>query len=118
MHHKHCSKHRFWYIVDTVALGDLSGAEENYSKAIDLCIESQQSGVEQFGVKRCSDLYILLLNRGTVRLNSGMPKEALADLQQASLKRERPDAVILQNLARAKEGPVKAGFNGISVAFY
>lgn len=86
-----------------VAMGDLSGAEENYSIAIDLCRESQKSQEEQFGVRRCSDLYILLLNRGTVRLNNGMPKEALADLQQASVLRERPDAIVLQNLARAKE---------------
>ncbi len=86
-----------------MALGDLSGAEENYSIAIDLCRESQKSGDEKFGVKRCSDLYVLLLNRGTVRLNSGMTKEALIDLQQASVLRERPDAIILQNLARAKE---------------
>jgi tetratricopeptide (TPR) repeat protein len=32
-----------------------------------------------------------------------MTKEALKDLQQASVLRERPDAVVLQNLARAKE---------------
>jgi tetratricopeptide (TPR) repeat protein len=84
-------------------MGDLINAEENYSTAIQLCRESLTGVEEKFGVKRCSDLYILLLNRGTVRLNSGMPKEALADLQQASILRERPDAIILQNLARAKE---------------
>jgi tetratricopeptide (TPR) repeat protein len=84
-------------------MGDLVSAEENYSTAIDLCRESQRGVEEQFGVKRCSDLYVLLLNRGTVRLNSGMPKEALKDLQQASVLRERPDAIVLQNLARAKE---------------
>jgi len=54
-------------------------------------------------VKRCGDLYVLLLNRGTVRLNNGMQKEALADLQLASDLRGRPDAIILQNLARARE---------------
>lgn len=86
-----------------MAIGDLSNAEENYSTAIDLCRESQKSGEEKFGVKRCSDLYLLLLNRGTVRLNNGMVKEALADLQQASALRDRPDAIVLQNLARAKE---------------
>jgi tetratricopeptide (TPR) repeat protein len=32
-----------------------------------------------------------------------MPKEALADLQQADLLRAQPDAIVLQNLARAKE---------------
>jgi tetratricopeptide (TPR) repeat protein len=84
-------------------MGDLSDAEENYSTAIDLCLESRTGVEEKFGVKRCSDLYVLLLNRGTVRLNNGMPKEALEDLQQASILRERPDAIILQNLARAKE---------------
>ena len=56
-----------------------------------------------FGVKKCSDLYVLHLNRGTVRLNNGMPKEALSDLQKASVLREQPDAIILQNLARAEE---------------
>lgn len=34
---------------------------------------------------------------------TGMPEEALADLQMASILRERPDAIVLQNLARAKE---------------
>lgn len=86
-----------------VAFGDLSSAEENYSKAIELCKESMDGSEEKFGVRRCSDMYILRLNRGTVRLNNGMQKEALADLQQASILRERPDATILQNLARAKE---------------
>jgi len=86
-----------------VAMGDLNSAEENYSEAIDLCRESQKSVEEKFGVKRCSDLYLLLLNRGTVRLNNGMPKEALEDLQKASALRDRPDAIVLQNLARAKE---------------
>mmetsp|Transcript_37340 Transcript_37340/g.90671 ORF Transcript_37340/g.90671 Transcript_37340/m.90671 type:complete len:243 (-) Transcript_37340:3709-4437(-) len=86
-----------------VAFGDLSNAEDNYSKAIELCKESMAGNEEQFGVRRCSDMYVLRLNRGTVRLNNGMPQEALTDLQQASILRERPDAIILQNLARAKE---------------
>jgi len=86
-----------------VAFGDLTSAEENYSKAIDLCKESIGDGEEKFGVPRCSDMYVLRLNRGTVRLNNDMPKEALKDLQQASILRERPDAIILQNLARANE---------------
>lgn len=85
-----------------VAIGDLNGAEENYSTAVSLCRESQKDA-DKFGVRRCNDLYILLLNRGAVRLNNGMPKEALADLQQATVLREAPDASILQNLARAKE---------------
>jgi tetratricopeptide (TPR) repeat protein len=33
----------------------------------------------------------------------GQPKEALADLSQASVLRGRPDAVVAQNLARAQE---------------
>eukprot|EP00532_Pseudo-nitzschia_australis_P007248 CAMPEP_0168169684 /NCGR_PEP_ID=MMETSP0139_2-20121125/3770_1 /TAXON_ID=44445 /ORGANISM="Pseudo-nitzschia australis, Strain 10249 10 AB" /LENGTH=430 /DNA_ID=CAMNT_0008087121 /DNA_START=77 /DNA_END=1369 /DNA_ORIENTATION=+ len=88
-----------------VALGDLPAAEENYSKAINLCKESSAEAAAQgFGIKKCSDLYVLLLNRGTVRLNTpGRKEEALRDLRQASTLRERPDAVILQNLARAEE---------------
>lgn len=86
-----------------VAFGDLSSAEENYSKAIQLCQESRVGVEAQFGVKKCNDLYVLLLNRGTVRLNNGQAEEALKDLQQASILRERPDAIVLQNLARAKE---------------
>ena len=84
-------------------MGDLNDAEENYSTAIELCRENLEGVEERFGVRRCSDLYVLLLNRGTVRLNNGMIKEALTDLQQASVLREQPDAIILQNLARAKE---------------
>lgn len=88
-----------------VALGDLPSAEVNYSKAIDLCTESSAEAAAQgFGIKKCSDMYVLLLNRGTVRLNTpGRKEEALRDLRQASTMRERPDAVILQNLARAEE---------------
>jgi tetratricopeptide (TPR) repeat protein len=84
-------------------MGDLKDADVNYSKAIELCRESRTTQVEQLGVRRCSDLYLLLLNRGSVRLNNGLAKEALADLQQASTLREQPDAIVLQNLARAKE---------------
>lgn len=88
-----------------VALGDLVEAENNYSKAIELCKESAADADAQgFGVKKCSDLYVLLLNRGTVRLNTpGRKQEALSDLRQANTLRERPDAIILQNLARAEE---------------
>jgi tetratricopeptide (TPR) repeat protein len=81
----------------------LNRADVNYSKAIELCQESQAQTGETIGVRRCNDLYILRLNRGTVRLNNGMPKEALIDLQNASVLREQPDALILQNLARANE---------------
>jgi len=90
-----------------VALGDLGGAESNYSKAIKLCQRSNaddsSSERQGFGVKKCNDLYVLLLNRGSVRLNNGQPKDALQDLQQSTVLRGRPDAVIAQNLARAKE---------------
>eukprot|EP00536_Pseudo-nitzschia_multiseries_P016790 jgi/Psemu1/222658/e_gw1.1238.6.1 len=88
-----------------VALGDLPAADENYSKAIALCKESSAEATAQgFGVKKCGDLYVLHLNRGTVRLNTpGRKEEALSDLRIANSLRERPDAVILQNLARAEE---------------
>lgn len=87
-----------------VAQGQLGEAEESYSKAISLCEENLKE-VEggSFGTKRCDDLYLILLNRGSVRLNNGMPKEALMDLQRSNTIRARPDAVILQNLARAQE---------------
>jgi len=86
------------------ALGDLGAAEESYSKAIHLCNESLPTTTEGvMGQKRCSDLWLLLLNRGSLRLNNRMPQEALEDLQQASTLRGRPDAIVLQNLARAKE---------------
>ena len=86
------------------ALGDLTTAERSYNTAIDLCRESLQSDAEAgFGQKRCSDLYVLLLNRGSLRLNNGRPAAALEDLQQSAELRGRPDAVVLQNLARAEE---------------
>lgn len=85
------------------AFGDLDSAEDSYSTAIDLCNENLQTTQEGFGQRRCSDLYVLLLNRGSLRLNNGRVKDALTDLQQSYIARGRPDAVILQNLARAKE---------------
>ena len=55
----------------TVALGTLDPAEVFYSQAIDLCQEDINGNEnKQLGVKRCDDLYILLLNRGSLRLNS------------------------------------------------
>mmetsp|Transcript_13240 Transcript_13240/g.17796 ORF Transcript_13240/g.17796 Transcript_13240/m.17796 type:complete len:163 (-) Transcript_13240:191-679(-) len=36
-------------------------------------------------------------------MNNGMPKEALQDLEKADALRARPDAIILQNRARARE---------------
>mmetsp|Transcript_42490 Transcript_42490/g.89219 ORF Transcript_42490/g.89219 Transcript_42490/m.89219 type:complete len:381 (-) Transcript_42490:792-1934(-) len=86
-----------------VAQGQLGEADESYSKAISLCEENLKETEGSFGVKRCDDLYLILLNRGSVRLNNGMPREALLDLQKANTIRARPDAVILQNLARAQE---------------
>jgi len=86
-----------------VAQGQLGGAEESYSKAISLCEENLKQTEGEFGVKRCDDLYLILLNRGSVRLNNDMPKEALLDLLKSNNIRARPDAVILQNLARAQE---------------
>jgi tetratricopeptide (TPR) repeat protein len=85
-----------------VALGTLDPADESYTTAITLCQESlqQEAGI---GVRKCDDLYLLYLNRGCLRLNNGQPKEALSDLQQADKLKGRPDAIILQNLARAKE---------------
>jgi uncharacterized protein len=84
-----------------VAMGDLAGADENYSQAISLC---QELAATTTTTRKCNDLYLLLLNRGSVRLNTpGMAQEALNDLQQADTLRQRPDALILQNLARAKE---------------
>ena len=92
---------------------DLTLAEQSYNTAIHLCQESiqeqeqllllQSNGGNTFGIKRCSDLYVLLLNRGCLRLNTGQYREALMDLQQAELLRGPPDPIILQNLARAYE---------------
>ena len=86
-----------------VAQGQLNDAEDSYSKAVSLCEENLMETEASFGTKRCDDLYLILLNRGSVRLNNGMEKEALQDLQKSNTIRARPDAVILQNLARAQE---------------
>ena len=85
------------------AFGDLDSAEESYTTAIDLCNENLSTTEAGLGIPRCGDLYLLLLNRGSLRLNHDMPKEALVDLQKADLLRAQPDAIVLQNLARAKE---------------
>lgn len=81
----------------------MNPAEESYTTAVNLCRENLSLVEKGFGVRRCDDLSILLLNRGSLRLNNGMPKEALEDLESASVLRGKPDAVILQNLARARE---------------
>lgn len=86
-----------------VAQGQLGEADESYSRAVSLCEEKLNETEGTFGAKRCEDLYLILLNRGSVRLNNGMPKEALFDLTKSNSLRARPDAIILQNLARAQE---------------
>jgi len=85
-----------------VAFGALQPAEESYSTSINLCLENRQEE-EKFGVPRCQDLYLLYLNRGCVRMNSKQYGGALQDLEMADKLRARPDAVILQNRARARE---------------
>lgn len=82
------------------ALGDLANAEKSYTKSIDLCNENLQMTNAD---RRCTDLYLLLLNRGCIRLNNGMPAEGLQDLQLSNTLRARPDSIVLQNLARAEE---------------
>jgi len=85
-----------------VALGALAPAESSYTTAINLCQESRREE-EKFGVPRCNDYYLLLLNRGTLRLNNNNPKEALVDLELSASLRAKPDALILQNRGRARE---------------
>jgi tetratricopeptide (TPR) repeat protein len=100
------------------AFGDLTAAEQSYTTAIDLCdadASSSSSDATAAAAKRSSfspspppsacapDYYMLRLNRGTLRINNGRPKEGLADLQLSNALRGRPDAVVLQNLALAEE---------------
>ena len=75
-----------------IALGDLANAEGSYAKAIELC-----STIE------CPDAYLLYLNRGALRINNDNLANGLTDLQQAAALKIRPDAILLQNLARAEE---------------
>ena len=86
-----------------VVQGDLSGADEAYTTAISLCEQNLSEVEPSFGTKRCDDLYLLLLNRGSVRLNNGNPSDGLVDLSKSNDLRGRPDSVILENLARAQE---------------
>ena len=83
-----------------VAQGQLEEADESYSKAVALCEENLKQTEASFGTRRCDDLYLILLNRGSVRLNNSMPKEALSDLTKSNTIRGRPDSTILQNLVR------------------
>ena len=85
------------------ALGDLDEADKAYTTAIDLCIENNQRVDNGQTGRKCNDLYVLHLNRGSLRLNNGFPKEALDDLRQSDGLRGRPDLLVLQNLARAEE---------------
>lgn len=85
-----------------VVFGSIEDAKDSYSKAIDLCNESLKTE-EKFGVRRCNDAYVLYLNRGVVLLNSNRPKEALEDLEMSAFLCGKPDAVVLQNRARARE---------------
>jgi len=84
------------------AQGELNSAEEAYTRAVSLCEENLRVAEQSPGTRRCDDLYLLLLNRGSVRLNNNQAKDALVDLQRSNTLRARPDAVILQNLARAQ----------------
>jgi tetratricopeptide (TPR) repeat protein len=84
------------------AQGELNTADEAYTKAVNLCEENLRIAEQSPGTRRCDDLYLLLLNRGSVRLNNNQAKDALADLQRSNALRARPDAIILQNLARAQ----------------
>lgn len=86
-----------------VAVGDLNTAEASYTTAVTLCRENLATTEKGFGIRRCDDLSILLLNRGSLRLNNNMQKQALDDLESASVLRGKPDGMILQNLARARE---------------
>eukprot|EP00569_Conticribra_weissflogii_P007709 CAMPEP_0171335642 /NCGR_PEP_ID=MMETSP0878-20121228/5493_1 /TAXON_ID=67004 /ORGANISM="Thalassiosira weissflogii, Strain CCMP1336" /LENGTH=383 /DNA_ID=CAMNT_0011836957 /DNA_START=17 /DNA_END=1168 /DNA_ORIENTATION=- len=88
-----------------VAQGQLPAADESYTKAVSLCRDNNRNYESSGGknARRCDDLYLLLLNRGSVRLNNQMQREALEDLSLADSLRGRPDAVVLQNLARAQE---------------
>ncbi len=83
-----------------VAQGQLGEADESYSKAVALCEDNLKQTEVSFGTRRCDDLYLILLNRGSVRLNNNMPKEALSDLTKSNTIRGRPDSTILQNLVR------------------
>jgi tetratricopeptide (TPR) repeat protein len=97
------------------AYGDLTSAEQSYTTAINLCdADAANSGATAMTTTQKSsssvppsvcaaDYYLLRLNRGTLRINNGRAKEGLADLQLSALLRGRPDAVVLQNLARAEE---------------
>ncbi|GKY97351.1 hypothetical protein MPSEU_000693500 [Mayamaea pseudoterrestris] len=84
------------------ALQQLTEAEISYTKAINLCTQLEQNSGGA-SPQPCKDLYLLYLNRGSLRLNTQQPQLALQDLRQSNSLRGRPDDVILPNLARAYE---------------
>eukprot|EP00588_Corethron_pennatum_P008388 CAMPEP_0194289572 /NCGR_PEP_ID=MMETSP0169-20130528/39328_1 /TAXON_ID=218684 /ORGANISM="Corethron pennatum, Strain L29A3" /LENGTH=367 /DNA_ID=CAMNT_0039036887 /DNA_START=67 /DNA_END=1170 /DNA_ORIENTATION=- len=89
-----------------VVSGDFEKAEASYTTAINLCRSNLASIPEDsFGKRKCDGMYLIMLNRGALRLNDGRTdvSEALSDLRAAERLRGRPDFVILQNLARAEE---------------
>jgi len=60
-----------------VALGALGSAEASYDNAVTLCRENLrtvQASDQGLVAKRCDDIYLLLLNRGCLRLNQGRHK--------------------------------------------
>lgn len=86
-----------------IALGDTVGAEVSYTKAVDLCAAETTETTTTSSSLLCPDRYIVYLNRGALRINANAPQAGLADLQRAAQLRGRPDAIVLQNLARAEE---------------
>lgn len=86
-----------------VILGKLDSADEAYTNSINLCVSDRDTGGKLLGAKPCDDLYILYLNRGSLRLNNGQYAAALSDLELADQYRGKLDATILQNRARARE---------------
>ena len=74
-----------------IALGDLANAEGSYAKAIELCFTIE-----------CPDAYLLYLNRGALRKKKAIPRmvSPISNKRRYSI---RPDAILLQNLARADE---------------
>lgn len=96
-----------------VVLGNLEDGEVSYTKSIDLCSINRKETEGIFGVPKCDDLYLLYLNRGCLRMNMKTTDEtnnrrkqllnALQDIEIAAELRSKPDAIVLQNRARARE---------------
>jgi tetratricopeptide (TPR) repeat protein len=77
-----------------VALGDLSGAVSDYSKALEL---------EEHGDLHLPDHWLILVNRGTTFLAQDRNKEALSDLKSAAGSRGADMLLVLPNRAIALE---------------